>query len=106
MGLGIGVGFGVSFGLVSPLLRRLRVFFSSVRDMGWFWTCRLAVVSVYLIVGSRDALVSDVPTGGGFVISYRWFALCVGSGRFLGGGFVSRMLVRVWRRPPAEKTDF
>ena len=41
----------------------------------------MAAVSVYLIVGSRWMLVSDVPIGAGFVKSCRWFALGVGFGR-------------------------
>ena len=63
-GLGIGVGCGLVFGF--PLLRWFRVILSLVR-FSWFWTFRLAAVSVYLIVGSRSVLVSDVPIGGGFV---------------------------------------
>ena len=54
---------------------------SFVRVVGWYWAFHLAAVSVYLIVVSRSALVSDVSIGGGFVLSYRWFALGVGFGR-------------------------
>ena len=32
-------------------------------------------------VGSRYVSVPDVPIGGGFALSYRWFALGVGCGR-------------------------
>ena len=36
-----------------------------------------AAASPYHIVGSRQVLLFlDVPFGGGFVLSYRWFALC------------------------------
>ena len=41
----------------------------------------LAAVSFYPIVGSRQVLVLDVMFGGGFGLSYRWFALGFGFGR-------------------------
>ena len=36
----------------------------------------------YPVVGPRQVLVLDVPFGGGFVLSFRWFALAVGFGRY------------------------
>ena len=40
--------------------------------------CALAAVSFYPIRGSHYGLVSDITFCGGFVLSYRWFALGVG----------------------------
>ena len=41
-----------------------------------------AAVSPYHIAGSRQVSVLDSPIGGGFVLSFRWFALSVGFGRY------------------------
>ena len=43
------------------LSRWFRFVLSLVRVRGWYWAARLAAVSVYLIVGSRSVLFSDVP---------------------------------------------